>query len=468
MVRQLRLYLDKDLLRCEVRMKWSSVLYETNNPILMPAKHHVTRLLVQFIHEQVKHFGVNHTLAKLRLTWWVPRLRQVVRSVIRQCIICKRLKGSPYKTGPMPALPECRVNHIEPFRVTGLDYTGALRVREEEKVYILLFTCATSRAIHLELCENMSCEEFMLAFRRFCARRSFPQLILSDNAPTFTQASKYLKSLSEDPKVINLMGERKCEWKFVPVKAPWFGGIWERCIGIVKSGLRAVIGRALLRKAELATVLTEVEAAVNDRPLTYVYTDLQEPLPLTPAHLLYGKPLTAIPSDLQTQAELDDPSLYTEAAISRRYRYITKIIEDFKGRWKNDYLLTLRERSYRSKGPPSSPLVGDIVLIHDEGPRIYWKLGRVLDVYKGEDSVGRVALVKTATGTTVRPVARLYSLELDSEEPIETPSDNAGSETESVEPSTTDEDQPRIGMSSRQAAHGAREMWRHKIASGLL
>lgn len=94
------------------------------------------------------------------------------------------------------------------FQTVGLDYTGALKTREHDKVYILLFTCATSRAVHLELCDNMSCEEFMLAFRRFCARRSFPQLVLSDNAPTFTQASRYLKDLSDNPTVVAFLGDK--------------------------------------------------------------------------------------------------------------------------------------------------------------------------------------------------------------------------------------------------------------------
>lgn len=462
-VRQLNLCLEDGLVRCQGRLLRSDVSREANYPLLIPPNHPITDLLVIREHERLKHYGIHHVVACLRQYFWIPRIRQIVRKIIKKCVICLRLKGRPYVTGPPPPLPQCRVDSSDPFQNVGLDYTGALRTRERDKVYVLLFTCATTRAVHLELCDSMSGEDFMLAFRRFCARRSIPKLIMSDNAPTFTQAADYLKQLSEDPKVISFLGEKKCEWKTIPVNAPWFGGMWERCVGIVKMGLKAVVGRSLLSSNELNTVLIEIEATVNSRPLTYVYTDLDEPLPLTPAHLLYGKSITSFPPDHLVDEEYTDPSLYTNSAVTKRYQYISKVIADFKTRWMDDYLLALRERSIHKHGKAFAPSVGDVVLIKSDSPRLLWKLGRVMKLHEGSDSGERVAVVKTANGDTVRPVARLYGLELNhnAKEPEVA--------LEQTPPTTSvDDGQPRAKPPARRAATAALDMLRDKIASGQL
>ena len=163
-------------------------------------------------HHSIAHYGIHHVVSSLRQVWWIPRIRQVVRKTLKRCVKCRRLKGKPYSTGPAPPLPDFRVNPSEPFSVVGIDYTGALKTKDQDKVYILLFTCTTTRAVHLEHCKDLTTESFMLAFRRFCARRSIPRLILSDNAPTFHQVSNSLKLLQEDTKIISFLGERRCEW----------------------------------------------------------------------------------------------------------------------------------------------------------------------------------------------------------------------------------------------------------------
>ena len=411
-VRQLNLFMADGLIKCRGRLNWSLLDEDVKYPILIPSKHLVTNLIIQHAHIAVKHYGVDHTVSHIRLRWWIPRIRQIVKKVIRICVKCQRLKKRPCSTGPAPDLPPGRVQPSEPFSVIGIDYTGALRIRGETKVYILLFTCAVTRAVHLELCDTMTSEDFMLAFRRFCARRSYPKLIYSDNAPTFHQAASYLNTLKEDPVIKDNLSINGCDWKFIPVEAPWMGGMWERCVGTIKGGLRAVIGRALLTRAELNTILIEIEAVVNDRPITYVYNDINEPLPLTPAHLLYGRPITSFPTDTQSIQELADPTSIDKQNLTRRYIYISKLIEDFRRRWSKDYLLSLRERREKHNPPNSKLKVGDVVLIQGEGPRIYWRMGRVLDLYSGEDQTERVALLKTSTGNTVRPIARLCHLEI--------------------------------------------------------
>ena len=239
-------------------------------------------------------------------------MRQTVKSVVGKCLVCKRWKSKAFPTIAPPDLPSYRVNCVEPFAVTGVDYTGAVTIRSKvgthsmSKVYIVLFTCAVTRAIHIEIAEDLSCVTFLKVFRRFCGRRSFPTLMLSDNATYFTAAAKFLHNIMTEEDVVNYLGGSGCEWKFIPQRAPWFGAIWERCIGIVKAGVNKVLGRALVTYDELHTVLVELEATINDRPLTYPSGELQDPEALTPSHLLNGRRLRPYPL-LAKAEDLNDP-----------------------------------------------------------------------------------------------------------------------------------------------------------------
>ena len=229
------------------------------NPILLPTKHKVTKLIITSAHRTCQHYGVGYVVAYLRHKYYIPKLRQAVKGVQYRCIVCKKLQGRRYAEVPEPPLPDIRVKQVAPFQVTGIDYTGAINVKGEKgevsKVYILLFTCAISRAVHLEVVSNLTCDSFLHAFRRFCSRRGFPQILLSDNATTFQSGAKVLLALMKDNKVINNLTEMKCEWRFIPARAPWYGAIWERCIGIIKAGMRKVLGRALVSVEELHTIL---------------------------------------------------------------------------------------------------------------------------------------------------------------------------------------------------------------------
>ena len=271
LVSQLNLELDEQgIIRCRGRMEFSDLPYDARNPILLPKKHPLTCLIVREAHRSIAHYGLNSTVSCIRQRWWIPQIRQCVKSILRGCIICRKLQGKPFKTATAP-LPEFRTKLLSPFQITGVDYSGALQVKSEGKIvkaYIVLFTCPVTRAIHLEMVTNLSCESFLNAFRRFCGRRSFPQVMLSDNATTFVAASSSLKEIAEHQIIQNHLKTIKCEWRFIPVKAPWFGAIWERLIGVVKSGLRKVIGRSLVSLEELSSILVELEAIVNDRPLT--------------------------------------------------------------------------------------------------------------------------------------------------------------------------------------------------------
>ena len=179
LIRKLRLFLKDGIIRCDGRIDNAEIESETKFPILLPSKHHFTKLIIEFTHSSFAHQGVNSTLVRLRSKYWVPKGRQVVRKLISRCVICRRLGGTPFKHPESPPLPSFRVKEKNPFEVTGVDFTGALYIKEtidtdDNKVYICLFTCAVTRNIHLELVRDLSAESFINCFRRFCSRKSLP------------------------------------------------------------------------------------------------------------------------------------------------------------------------------------------------------------------------------------------------------------------------------------------------------
>lgn len=154
-----------------------------------------------------------------------------------------------------------------PFYVTGVDFTGALYIRDKEdehKVYICLFTCATTRAVHLEVVPDLTVESFMLAFRKFTSRRSLPKTMLSDNASTYLAAVEEIKQLLQSPSLREALAHHGITWLFIPKRAPWYGRFWERLVGLTKQALRKVLGRAFITLPVLQTIVVEIEAVLND------------------------------------------------------------------------------------------------------------------------------------------------------------------------------------------------------------
>ena len=370
-------------------------------------------------HVQLYHSGVGSTVTALRQSYWITTARQYVKSLLRRCVICRKHSGKSY-TAPDPApLPKVRMQDTRPFSVTGVDFTGALYVYhrgEESKVYICLFTCATSRAIHLEVVTDLSAETFLLAFRRFAGRRSTPQVMISDNATTFQSAAEELKTLSSSEEVRAVLNCEGVTWRFIPKKAPWFGGFWERLVGLTKSAIKKVLGRAHISLQMLQTIVVEVEALLNDRPLMYISQDPNDPEPLTPSHLLAGRRITSLPYETQTIDEINDPSNDEHSRLSKDAKTQALLLQHFTSRWKNEYLTSLREFHRTSGSNDCKIATGDIVLVHDDGPRIQWRLAIIEDLIHGGDGLVRAANIRTSTGLTNRPIVRLIPLEVSAQD----------------------------------------------------
>ena len=283
----IRVVVDDDgLMRVGGRIENSTMPFSAKFPILLPREHHFTKLYVWLCHFNVKHNGVRETLTELRSKYWIIGGRQVVRKILSKCIVCKKFSAKPFDVLPAPPLPSFRVADDFAFTRVGVDFAGPLYVQDiyskdksMHKCYIALFTCASTRAIHLELTPDLSSDSFMRVLQRFIGRRGLPSLIVSDNGSTF-----------RDSNVRRFVSLKGIHWIYNVPAASWWGGMFEICVKLTKRCLRKTLGSAKLKYEELETVIIETEGILNSRPLTYVHNELTE-TPLTPAHLVCGRRL---------------------------------------------------------------------------------------------------------------------------------------------------------------------------------
>lgn len=463
---------DQGILRCKGRIDKAKLTYASKNPILLPRDSHFTILLIRQMHSKIYHMGVSQTLNEIRKMYWIPKGRAVVKSVLKDCVICKRIHSHSFKTPNPPNLPVERVTYQYPFYSTGIDYTSNLTVTINKisiKVYIVLFTCSATRAISLDIVEDMTAGSFLAAFRRFCARNNTPKIIWSDNALYFKKGEKLINKILSMTPVLSHLDENQIKWKFIPVRSPWYGSIWERNIKTVKDCLKKAVGFRQLNFFELITLLAELENIVNNRPLTYVDSDLNSPEPLTPNHLIKGNIINGLPENIDPT---DVDFLIDRDNLIERIQERILIKKKFIDRWKNEYLLSLRQYHKENVGHWENLIrIGDVVLIHSSTPRLSWSLGRVIELLPGEDGISRVARLKTATGETTRDITLLYPLETslhppDLKSPLSSPEKGLEPEVSAtlspVSTSTT------VGRPKRAAARKADQFIKGKIKEGLL
>ncbi|GFX13456.1 integrase catalytic domain-containing protein [Trichonephila clavipes] len=315
-------------------------------------------------------------------------------------------------------LPRDRITQSPPFQIVGIDFTGAILVKDNQgtrKSYVSLFTCAVTRAVHLELESDMSTKCFLLALRRFLACRGNCKVIYSDNARTFKAAERelaYFANILKDSEFQNFVVDKGIHWKFIVERAPWWGGFYERLVKTIKDPLRKILGRALLTFEELSTILSEVEVIVNHRPLTYVENDPGEPEPLTTAHFLelgYGDskyPIHFI--------ELIDATTAKES-YKKRKTYRTLLLKQLWRRWKEQYLLQLKTANHlKTPSVHKNLKLNDVVLVEGNvKSKLLWELGIIKEIFFGRDDNVRACLVKTFKGLFKKPIQLLYPLEIE-------------------------------------------------------
>ncbi|XP_063416882.1 uncharacterized protein LOC134699206 [Mytilus trossulus] len=167
--------------------------------------------------------------------------------------------------------------------------------------------------------------------------------MISDNASTYKSAATEISQIFKSETVHGKLSELGTVWKFIPSRAPWYGGWWERLIGLTKTSLKKTLGRACIDLDMLHTVVTEIECTLNDRPLTYISTDEKDPEPLTPSHLMYGRRLKTLPYPSNDNSEFKDTrKTLTCAHALKRNKQQQELLQHFRTRWKKEYLTSLR------------------------------------------------------------------------------------------------------------------------------
>lgn len=417
-LRNLDPFLDSDgLLRVGGRLAEADIPYRQKHPIILPPNHHVTRILIDLEHISLFHAGPSQIIASLKTKYWILRVRNVVKKVLRCCIRCFR--AAPKLTEQkMGNLPKVRLEPCRPFLNVGLDYLGPLTIREggsrskrRLKVWVALFVCLVTRAVHLEIVSNLTSESFIACLKRFIGRRGKVAQIYCDNATTFVGAKRelkqilnFLKNQEANSDFYNFLAIENIVWHFIPPRAPNFGGLWERLVKSVKFHFVRVVGSSLLSFEELNTFIIQVEAIINSRPLNPMSNDLTDYETLTPSHFIIGEAMTEL-------SEYD--FRHTTENRLNHWQKIQKLKQDFWQRFSKEVLTQLQKRSQWYQANVHPPAPGTMVLIGDDSPPLAWKLGRIEELITGQDGLPRVATVRTSRGIYKRSIRQLAVLPLE-------------------------------------------------------
>lgn len=397
-----------DLLRVGGRLSRAALPEELKHPVILSKGQHVSNLILRSIHQQLGHAGRNHMLSTLRRRYWITNANSACRRIISDCVFCRRHRGQPSEQ-KMADMPKERIRpDLPPFTHVGVDYFGPIDVKRGRAVvkrYGVIFTCMASRAVHLEIAYSLNTDSCINAIRRFICRRGQVTTLRSDNGTNFVGAERELRealAAIDHSKIHSALLKKGIDWSFNPPGASHHGGVWERLIRMVRKVLCSVLHQQTLDDESLHTILCEVEAILNDRPITKVSDEVNDLEALTPNHILSlkGKPILA-------------PGLFQEddLYIRRRWRQVQYLSDLFWKRWTREYLPLLQERQ-RWTRPRRSFVVGDIVIIMDHtAPRGSWIMGRVTKTYPDKGGLVRSVQLKTKTGHLERPISKLFLLQ---------------------------------------------------------
>ncbi|GFX42120.1 integrase catalytic domain-containing protein [Trichonephila clavipes] len=282
------------------------------------------------------------------MQFWPINGKGIARKTVHDCIACFRQKPTGVDQ-LMGNLPSERVTPSAPFLNSGVDFCGPFQIKVKNqrkgifsKVYVAIFVCLATKAIHLEAVTDLTTEAFIAALKRLCARRGRISTLMSDNATNFKGAAaelnRFIKLIcNKNETLANYFASEAIQWKFIPPRSPNFG----------------VCGR----QVPLSDNINEYEV-------------------LTPGHFIIGRPISAIPEP--TILDISDNRL-------SRWQYSTKCVQTLWKRWKNDYLNHLQQRN-KWQFEKNNVTVGCLVLLKENDlPPCKWTVARILEVIYGTD-----------------------------------------------------------------------------------
>lgn len=412
--------LDGDgIVRVGGRLNRSELDYEAKHPAIIPNGSDLARMFLDYAHRMTMHGGVQVSTHFIRRSYWIPKLRSELRRCISKCIVCVRLNARN-QTQLMAELPADRIQSGKAFLHTGVDYAGHFYYRlvdrngqelATQKYWIVVFVCLKTRAITLDMVADQSSVAFIRCYERFIARRGRCQRLYSDNGKTFIGAEKSIKLAMDKwitQSTLDHVHQKGTEWIFMSPAAPHQGGLYEAAVKSMKHHLKRSVGLHTLDQDQLATLLAQIEAVLNSRPIHPLSDDCDDLQALTPGHFLVGESLI-VPTAFEVEAE---PKAI---GIVKAFRLRQKIVQNFWDRWRLDYLHTLQERKKWRKEKENLTIGTMVLLMEERTPPAAWSIGRIVAIKPGKDGLVRTVDIRTGTGTYTRPVQKVCILPVEAE-----------------------------------------------------
>ena len=400
---------EDNLCRASGRLRHSYLSYQVKFPVILPAVHHVTDALIRYEHIENGHCGPKQLRSILQNKgFWVINAARVCFNFKRACVPCTRTDAR-LLSQQMADLPPERVRVSFPFEHVGVDFFGHFWVkagRRRIKRYALIAVCCSSRAVHLEMVNDLTSDAFICGLSRFFSRRAHPVTVFSDNARTILGATAELRECTLfEEKIIEYTAQKGIRWHFHPPKGSSHAGHYERLIRSCRRTLRGLAYIPGVRPATVeftednfVTFLCETERILNDRPITPVSDDPSDDAPLTPNHILLLRRNSCAPLDIKSD--------YRKA-----YQQVKEYADNFWSRWSQEYLVQLQARQ-KCIHPKRNLKVNDMVLLAGENlPRSQWPLARVVKVFPGDDGLVRSVEVRHKNTTKIRPINKLALVE---------------------------------------------------------
>lgn len=395
---------NNNVMRVGGRLQNSNVSYSQKHQILLPKASRIMEMIIHSEHIRLLHAGPKLLLATLNQKFWILNGIREVKKIVHRCITCFRFKAETSKQ-LMGSLPSHRVVQARSFQKVGIDFAGPLSVKQSRvrrsiisKGYICIFVCFTTKAVHLELASDLTTSTFLAVFKRFVARRGLPSDVFCDNASTFKGARNQLADLyklvgsgDHQAQVTSYASRFSINFHFIPSYSPVFGGLWEAAVKSTKFHLKRTVEKALLTYEEMSTVLAQIEAVLNSRPLIPLSSNPDDFTYLTPGHFLTGTALVSYP-----EHNVSDMPI----SRLRLWNVTTNMVQSFWNLWHKYYLNTLQCRP-KWKDVKQNVKVGDLVLLkEDNAAPLTWSIARITKVFPGNDNNVRAFEVMTPNKKT--------------------------------------------------------------------
>lgn len=408
---RLKPFIDESgILRMWGRITNANISYDERHPIIIPAHSQFSKLIMFEAHSKTGHGSIQDMMHYVQEKYWVIQGKRTASAVIKSCIICIR-RSHKDQEQLMGDLPAERLTIAAPFTFCGVDHFGPIYLQKFEgrckstiKCYAAIFVCMTTRMVHIELCSDLTTERFIQALSRMASIYGVPERMFSDNGRTFVGAENELKNIAaswQTTEMRDFLTKNNVQWKFICPKSPFRGGLWEASVKSAKYHLSRIIGNQRFTFERYQTILYQVAAIMNSRPLTPLSNDPLDLNYLTPAHAHKGnrviRPLCRNLSDMTTNK-------------IKQSHLIEKIHQDFWTSWRKDYLSTLQTR-YKWNSVQENLKVGDFVIVKENNlPPNAWCVARIIETFPGKDNLVRTVKIRTAKTDLIRPVQNLVRL----------------------------------------------------------